>query len=60
MKDRKDLLGLEDLDAVRGIGPKKLAKMAEYLSFSAAGRGNAVKSGVLGADPSVPHPSRAR
>ena len=26
---------LEDLDAVRGIGPKTLARMAEYLSFSA-------------------------
>ena len=24
---------LEDLDAVRGIGPKTLAKMADYLSF---------------------------
>jgi DNA uptake protein ComE-like DNA-binding protein len=31
---------LEDLDAVRGIGPKTLAKIAEYLSFPVPGEEN--------------------
>jgi competence protein ComEA len=39
---------LEDLDAVRGIGPKKLAQMAEYLAFPGPQERNSPEMSTLG------------
>jgi len=48
---------LEDLDAVRGIGPKTLAKIAEYLSFPRDGEENSSETpGPDGVDTSAQGP----